>query len=487
MTGLEYAAPCAVAGRALLSLPGKGAVPSRALHAGELVEEAATLGARVVLVHAEALSWWGMPAEIPGKMTSEKAMAERAEVLAAQPFMRDAAAAGWVLKQEGGWRTRLRGPQGALWSSVVWLPYEISTRDVSGPWKHAATYSELVLALSRFGHTAGFGWQDSVGRTAERLIVATHPREKGGAELDRQVAVPEPWRKAGQIEQVYKWRRPFTDGERAGSTHIHGYDANAQFLAAWLVAELGHGEPQLATEFTTSTPGIWKLDPKWDWAAIEEQLLPGPACPVDGEWVTTPTVRRIFELCEMAHVTPPAPLDGWVWPQQYRFLRGAAERLRDARAELLTDTGPAAQLAREAVKSIYKVETGRFTMSRRDEFTGWHRPDWGDLIRGTARANLHRRLAGTLGGPRSAPRPALLYPPFAIDVDALYIAGDVADPIEFAQLIGLPLGEGLGEFKILGTSRVDAERMDLLEGAPTLVATKRAWAQMVTADKVAPA
>lgn len=485
MTGLEYAAPCAVAGRAVLSIPGQGMVPSRAIHLGELVTEAAAAGCRVVLVHGEALAWWGMPALLEGKMTTDKAQAERAEKLAMHPFVQGAVAAGCDMRHEGGWRTRLKVPGASFWSSVVWLPYETSSRAVSGPWRGAATYSELVLALSRFGHTAGFGWQDSVGRTAERLILATHPPDKGGTLLERHPSLPDPWKRGGSLEGPIKWRRPLEAWEHQAK-FVHGFDANAQYLAAWGVAELGRGDPVQPAAFTLDKPGVWKLDPKWvGWAAIDEPTLPGPVWPQESEWLTSPTVRRVLELAAMAGVDPPAVRDGWIWPEQTRYLRGAADRLRDARTELLADTGPAAALARDAIKSIYKVETGRFNMSRRDEISGWHRPDWGDMIRAIARANLHRRIAGTLDGPKQTGRPALLCPPFAVDVDALYIAGDTADPVQFAGEIGIPIGDALGQFKVLGSCSLTDVRAKELDDAASLPAMKKAWAQMIDEDRAA--
>lgn len=324
---------------------------------------------------------------------------------------------------------------------------------------------ELLETFRRL-EQLGIPWRDSVGRTAEALILSTHPRAKGGVILGSSPVVPDVC-EDGTLEQPWgSWVRPPTDGER-GARWAHFFDANAQYLAAWQSVEVGTGTPEHVADdgkgWLTAAPSAWPVGfyrlPGLDRVSVPG-LLPAPWLP-RREWVSTPTLRRAVEVCDALGVELPAIAEAWVWPSRTRFFRGAGERLRDARAAAREQAALARGAVRharteqdamtavrgqvvavsvlDAVKALYTVQTGRLSMLTRDSRSGWRRPDWGHLIRAQARANLHRRIS------------ALTAAPVAIATDGLCFLSDEVTGLEFARQIGLPMGDGLGAFKYEGS------------------------------------
>lgn len=371
----------------------------------------------------------------------------------------------YVLEAPGGFLaygeglTVTGGREGEAWRVAVEVEGAGRVQLVSaaaaeaGPWV-GMTAAELVAAFVAFERLAGVPWGESIGRTAERLILATHPRERGGTRLDLAPECPEP-AAAANLELAWQsWRREPTEQERAAK-FVHAFDANAQYLAAWQAVELPHGPAHHlsgAMRFDPKTFGVWRLE---ELPANHRGLLPAPWIE-RREWFTTPTIVRMAEFCEGWE---PEPVEAWVWRQRSRFLRATAERLRDARQSAQEELRRArlairaaeddaedadirrivaADAVRDAVKAIYRVQTGRFNMAGREG--AWSRPEWGHAIRATARVNLHRRLC------------RLGQAPFAIATDGLLFATDEPDPHKFAERIGLPVSTGLGQFSYEGTA-----------------------------------
>lgn len=458
MPELAYAGRNAVLSNGWLALPGHSRVRVDGVgkHVGDIAGVAIDwCGADVVFVDAGGLDYLGLPATVPRR--------EAHQMLEASRFVQAAVDDGWRIDGvDGAWRVRLRSAESGKHLRVVLLPYDHPKRGVAGPWTAAIADPELLIrGLSRFAHTTKFAWRDSTGKTAEHLIRSTHPRAEGGRQLEKQTFTPEPFAR-GELELPFSWRRPLEPAEREAAW-VHHYDGNAAYLAAWGVAELGFGEPAAAGEFLESQPGIWLVDGDPSAAALAERGLPPvlEAGDVDGErWVTTPTLRRVVEVTGEV----PRIRGSFVWPNRSRYLRATAELLREARAELRSTSDAADRLALEGVKAIYRVETGRLSSTMVEERTGWARPDWGDMIRGGARANLHRLLAGA---PRkkSADRPPLGRPPFGILTDGLVFTSHMPDPLQFAQRIGLPIGDGMGEYSIEGSFLLDDVVVDELDAA----------------------
>lgn len=354
---------------------------------------------------------------------------------------------------------------------VVYVPHDVA--GVAGPWE-GMTAGELLQAFAAFERLVGVPWGESVGRTAEALILKTHPIKKGGRTLDAAPVTPAEIR-GGALEQPYgAWKRDLTAAEQA-ARYLHAFDANSQYLGAWGVTHVGHGPAQHLTgplEFDAGTVGFWRV-PGLDRVPNLEPLLPH-AAPAGREWFSTPTVARVLECSDGLDV--PVPIEAYVWPERSRFFQKASERLRDARTEasrtvaaargVLAEVGRvgshtdgvdelrqvselisrqvAAEAVLDAVKAMYRVETGRLGAGRRPG-SGWARPDWGHLIRATARTNLHRKLS------------RLTAKPFAIATDGLLFATDEPDAVKFATGIGLAVGPDLGQFSYEGS----ADRLDL--------------------------
>lgn len=369
------------------------------------------------------------------------------------------------------WRWRVDGEPPV---SVVLLERDAAGQ--AGPWAGLEP-RQLVDVFARLEKLLGVPWADGTGHTAERLILATHPRERGGVLLDTAPVVPEPAR-AGNLEQPYSWRRPLTARER-GAGWVHVFDANAQYLSAWGTAELGHGVPvhHDGPGFDPKVAGLWRVPGGLDGLATPATpLLPAPWT-LRREWYTTPTMVRALEAG--LGLDFPAVVESWRWPRRSRFFRGAAERLRDARAEaaaVLAEPAPAAdaddaavdlwarrrvcaRAAADAVKALYAVHTGRLLMARA-EGARWYRPDWAHTVKATARVNLHRRLAKIAAAP------------FTVNVDALAFADDEPDAAAFAARVGLPVGTGLGQFKHEATMPAG-----ILSGLETGERARDVWAR----------
>lgn len=373
-----------------------------------------------------------------------------------------------VTGQEGGgepWRYRVTTP-GAGPVTVVLVPLDEGGK--AGPWA-GLSGAELVDALRVLHELLGVPWQHSVGRTAEHLILSTHPRVKGGTALDRAPVIPEPIRSA-RVEQPWSaWQRPLAAVEQ-GSAWLHIFDGNAAFLGAWRT-DLGMGAPEhvdaAGAQGRTRRPGVWLVELPAGWhdghglPPIAPALTRTDAGTRAG-WVTTPTLGRLNEHAREQGWAEVEPEEGWVWPRGPRFLSAAADRLGKARASAHEVEQAAravldrpdvtegqvdealrrlvvAETVELAVKDLYRVTVGR--LSSRHEYVaeGWRRPDWANHLRAAYRTSLHRKLA----------RWAL--PPIAVMTDAVAYVSDEPDPVVFAHQLGMRLGHAVGTMKHAGT------------------------------------
>jgi hypothetical protein len=421
----------AVAGADRLILPGGQAVPVEGpVDIYQLAALALEGGARVVMVHPSASDPTGLA------VTEE-----------IYDFQRTVYVAGRRV-------------------TIVLLGRDV--RRYCGPWAAAATTEDLVEGLECFRRVVGYPWRTSVGRTGESLLRWTHPPERGGTRLGATPTLPAPATESG-IEPAYMWLRPLTDAERRLG-FVHLYDKNAAYLGVWESVELGVGVAQHldgpvdvarwvrarpSGDRLVAPPGLWRLELPAD---PINAALPNPWG--DGrsttEWVTTPTLARVFEVMGL-----PAISEAWWWPQQSRYLRDTGYRLRDARTALLDDLSPGARLALAAVKDLYRRGTGRLAMGERNNpNSGWPRPDWRHAIVAQARVNLHRNCE------------KLTAAPFAIHTDGLCIASDEPDPMAFAARIGLPVGTKLGQFSHEGTVGLTPLLDDLDRAGSAAAATK---------------
>lgn len=379
---------------------------------------------------------------------------------------------GWLCQVTGGeadhpdraWRWSVKGspPNLAGIGPVTIVRVQLAGGE-AGPWGGLEA-RDLLAAFAAFERLTGVAWREGTGRTAESLILACHPTKRGGTTLDRSPVCPEPAAN-NTLEMAWQnWRRPLTTAEES-MPYVHAFDARAQYLGAWIVTECGFGVPEVVDrvpiverdgrlEPDYRQPALYKLAPSN--YALDTGTLPPVALP-GREWVTNVTLGRLEEWYGEGLFQV---VQGWLWPRRARFLRAAGERLRDARAaamseragigwsELTTTEDTEAQVRKlcaavaveSAVKDCYRRQTGRFGARVHRAGSPWYRPDWGHMVRATARCNLHRRL-----GHLSAH-------PFAIATDGLLFASDEPDGLAFANRIGLPLGDGLGKFSYDGTA-----------------------------------
>jgi hypothetical protein len=356
------------------------------------------------------------------------------------------------------WRYRVTVPGGA---PVVLVLVDRDATGRSGPWA-GLTGTETAATLRALESVLGVPWGHSTGRTAEHLVLSTHPRGKGGTKLDREPDVPAPARDG--IEQPHAmWQRTLRVDE-LGAGWVHTFDANAAYLGAWQTTELGLGRTHAWAGDVDELrrAGVWRvlLPAGWsepdDLPAIAPRLRPGRS-----GWVMTPTLVRLREHAERSGFGELLPEEGHVWARQSRFLRGAGERLRDARAAALAEQAAArARIAAadvdedlddalhrlqvslrvgDGVGELYRVLTGRLGVADAFVSPGWRRPDWGNALRATFRTSLHRKIAGWS------------VRPFALRTDAVAFVSDEPDPLAFAAAAGLRVGTGLGELKHTGS------------------------------------
>ena len=114
-------------------------------------------------------------------------------------------------------------------------------------------------------------------------------------------------------------------------------------------------------------------------------------------------------------------------------------------------------MALALVKRTYTIGLGYLAGHFHAAGDELHRPDWRHAVIARARANLYRRIL------KLAPE----LRPLAVDVDCLYIAADVPP-----EELGLPLGPGLGAFKLAGSAPF-ADAAQALEARRPLLELRR--------------
>lgn len=199
--------------------------------------------------------------------------------------------------------------------------------------------------------------------------------------------------------------------------YCHAYDLNAMYLSASSSIALPSGEarPVELWRGAEEGPGWWPLE----------------------KYVTSPTA---------IYRSPKGTVwcsDAYYWPESHRYLEPWYKALRDARGALLAEGGPAL----DAVKDIYRKGIGRLgsTKRPRDNDPLYH-PYWRQAVMAEARCRLLRRIASFSARP------------FAVDVDCVFFLTSTSDPIVFGEKVGIPLGPGLGQFKVKGSGRAKTAR-----------------------------
>lgn len=313
--------------------------------------------------------------------------------------------------------------------------------------------------------TLGVTWDSSGGRTGLSLLSKLRPAKPAGGRAalvaTEFVAPPRPLVKdpARTPRGALLWCRRATDDE-AGRGFIHGYDVNAQYLAALGAAEVGVGEPVHhpdGAEFSAKVAGLWRIKPPagGDWRLPD---ITRPAGPVPGTtaWYPTVVVRYLAETGGAA----PEILEAYTWPDTTRrYFTRWVETVRDARSALITQAAagdPDAPAVLSAVKQTYKALVGRFARQEDGRLQSpLYRPDWRLTVVSTASVTLLRKL-------QRAGDEADQWPVLVSTDEVLYLSDD-PDPVT-AIPDALRLGDGLGQFKVSRSAPVTPEVLAGLAG-----------------------
>lgn len=260
---------------------------------------------------------------------------------------------------------------------------------------------DLAGEVGEFNERTGMMWRRN-GQTTSDAWLRDNLRGL------RTTDAPEPGDN-GNLEADLRTVRELEDSERRAK-FVHAFDANAMYLgaASSLALPVGRAEHNVdGNIYPVTMPGYWRYG---------------------AEWITTPTAR--FRDAGAAQ-------EFYGWPEWHRFLEGWYKALRDARNELVV-FGPSPAL--DAVKATYRQGIGQLASHRKEHIDPLYQPYWRHAIQAEARTRLERRIR------------ELKVQPLAVDVDCLYVLAGSPDPVFTAMRVGIPLGNGIGEFKVTGTA-----------------------------------
>jgi hypothetical protein len=350
-----------------------------------------------------------------------------------------------LIETTGPYRTGAKTPQLSSYQRW-WVPgghgfsLHIPAYENASAFAGADDAYQLLCHVAHYEHATGgmAPWMGGGTITSDAWIRRTY-RTKRRADLC-VTQHPEPVLSGAAREARWYWSRPAMPSERA-YRYCHALDLNLAYAAVAGSIPLPVGEcvhKDLPT-FDKRVPGVWLIEPE-AWVALD---LPAPWADDHRRerggpyWVTTPTMER----CDQLGIWP---IEAYVWPEHHAYLRPWYEMVRDARAQLLSVGGPPLS----AVKEISRRGVGRLASRNRTkalDVDELYQPYWAWAVIAECRARLHRRLS------------ALPSRPVAIDTDAVYFLSSRATPEVLAKHLGLPFGDGLGQFKPAGTcSGLDA-------------------------------
>lgn len=300
-------------------------------------------------------------------------------------------------------------------------------------WQRCESAVELGAYVAMFDRaTKGVAWKGNGTITSDvylrgRLRKVLKPTEH-----------PPPVASGAAHEVPAVWHRNPGDDER-GFRYCHGLDLNLAYAsgASSIPLPMGAYRHLEWPAFDPKVAGVYLVE-------STSHEAPGMA---GTRWVTAPTMQRLDAAGVHA-------LEGYLWPDSKRHLRPWYEMVRDARMALLEHGGPALI----AVKDVCREGLGRMGSKTRTLPPGktladdpTYQPYWAWAVIAEVRERLLTRVA------------ALDVQPVAIDTDALYFLSSRPSPSALAVALGLPLGDGLGQFKPAGTCLASSARMALAQ------------------------
>lgn len=393
---------------------------------GPVLDTAEQWGASQLWIHESGLAGEGLPGRLPrvpapGPVPYFDARGTwQSSALSLRPH------SYWYRKGANG--IDLNVPGWADGSPFAGLPYAadlyreaVRLRDASGGrlvWKGSATITSDAL----------------IRRTCRGLVASEipHPVQQGrGGEL------------------AYAWVGRTGPTVTQSGAHCYSYDLNLAYLNGASSLALGCGQmvpANVPVGMRMEAPGWWLVNPpSWPSDCPPPWLEQGFRRASGGLWVTTPTAKLTVELGGFVRA-------GWTFAEpSHRYLDRWYKTLRDARLGTMREKGP----AYEAVKAVAQHGLGRLGSPRRKGGTDspLYQPYWRNAVIAEMRTRLARRIL------------QLKRYPVAIDVDNCYFITNAPDPESFAEWAGIPLGDGLGQFKVSGAMSGDEARR--------IIATKR--------------
>lgn len=315
----------------------------------------------------------------------------------------------------------------------------------AGPWLNATSGHHLQRQLTEFRDALGVAWKRSGAVTSDRLLY--------------RLAGRRPWQVTEQPEGIrpntegqYTWTREPV-GRELSARYLVSLDANAMFLAAAAEVTVPAGPVRriVGDELARANAdaAYW---------LIERQGLPSIdrlPHPLPGAGRTAWVTSRTLQLLRQVYGEAVRPVDGLTWDDRNPRLTRWAETLRDARSTL---SGP----ARDAVKATYTEGLGWMGSGRRSIAPGSDvlaQPYARHAVMGEARCRLWRKLW----------RLPVEQRPVAISTDRVWWLTDEITP-RHALRLGLPLGDGLGQWKCCPMASGPEGRRALGEGVRALEA-----------------
>jgi len=327
-------------------------------------------------------------------------------------------------KYGNGWTTV---PMGSTDAIEVCVPHVL----IGGStWAAPRSGRELAQALAAFEAAVGFRFRTTPATTGLSMLGMLHHRKGANPLVD-----PGPLPDVLDDERALRWSRPLTDAER-GHRYVHGLDKHGAYLAAAADLAVGVGKPGHIEggRFDPRVPGVWKISGVWrhgDYTRHPD--LPSALCgdPRSTGWRSTPTLVYASEQGVNFEVE-----EAWVWPKASKPLTTFYTRFRDGRTWLMADKSEPGRIALAVLKEVYAATLGGALAANRTGARAvpgaLYRPDWRSFIVARARVNLLRNMDkhGVF--------------PFAVNVDEMLFTSDSPDPAS----VGLPLGDGLGEYGV---------------------------------------
>ncbi|MER7127295.1 hypothetical protein [Micrococcus luteus] len=262
-------------------------------------------------------------------------------------------------------------------------------------------------------------------------------------------------------ERMLVWDRPreLWTPEEVSAPYVVPWDTRAAYLAAQSTAELPYDALErtgVERGFEPHRSGYWQVAGPW----TPYSLLPSLTGHHSGAVpLTTATVRLLIDEGMPEEMIT----DAWLAPIRHdsrgkeiahtgRITRGVAERLRDGLAAIPEDCAdPEETHVRAMIKATYREMTGM--LERGTPFV--RRPDWSDMIIGTSRSALLRKV---ISAGKSSGRW-----PLRIDSDCVYYAAQTPD--HATENPGLPVDGRIGKMREDKKAMTMAEFLKSVESA----------------------